>query len=185
MLYLFGGEDGDEVLSSSYAYDPGLQQWQTLPPMPTARTMAVGGVLGGKLYVVGGSDGSELLAVCESFDPLSETWSDCPPLNQGRAAAGSAFFLNKLYVLGGMLQGEPGEKAGVGEVYDAAAGTWETFAIPMLEDAQDWPYLGVSNVETHIYAVGGEQGGELSDALYVYRPLVYQFFIPAASAGGE
>jgi hypothetical protein len=82
-------------------------------------------------------------------------------------------------VLGGTTE----SGAGFGEVYDPAEGSWSTFSIPMLEDTPDWPYLGVSNVETHIYALGGEREGQLSDQLFIYRPLVYQFFIPAASAG--
>ena len=103
-----------------------------------------------------------------------------------RAAAGSAAFQNKLYVLGGEVEDEVDEEPAYGEVYDATEQSWTRFNIPMLDDdAADWPYLGVSNVETHIYTLGGEHGGELSDALYVYRPLVYRFFIPAASAGGE
>ena len=179
-LYLFGGEDGEAVLADSYVYDPGAQRWQELPAMPTARTMAVGGLLGDKLYVVGGSDGERPLQTCELFDPPSAEWSECPPLQQARAAAGSAVFLNKLYVLGGALEGDDS----FGEVYDAAEQSWTTFEIPMLAEAPNWPYVGVSNVETHIYVVGGEHGGQLSDALYVYRPLVHQYFIPAASAGG-
>lgn len=180
LLYLFGGEDGDTVLADAFVYDPGRQQWESLPPMQEARTMAVGGVLSSKLYVVGGNDGNGPLASCELYDPAAAQWSDCPPLQQGRAAAGSAVFLNKLYVLGGEVEGD----RAMGEVYDPAEESWSSFNMPMLEEGPDWPYVGVSNVETHIYALGGEQAGELSDGMYVYRPLVYTFFIPAASAGG-
>ncbi len=180
LLYLFGGENGEQVLADSLVYDPGTQQWQTLPPMPTARAYSVGGALGGKLVVVGGRDDSGPLAVCAAYDPTDEAWLDCPPPAQPRAAAGSAIFLNKLYVLGGMMA----EDGAYGEVYDPAEQTWSEFSIPMLADRADWPHLGVSNVETHIYAVGGEQNGQISDALYVYRPLVHTFFIPAAPAGG-
>lgn len=179
-LYLFGGEDGGEALDSSFVYDPGAQQWQELPPLPTARAFAVGGLLGGALYVVGGSDGAQPLDTCELFDPASAAWSACPALSQPRAAAGSAVVLNKLYVVGGRV----GEEGSYGELFDVAEAQWAAFTIPMLEESADWPYLGVANVETHIYAVGGERGGQMSDALYVYRPLVYTFFIPAASAGG-
>lgn len=185
LLYLFGGENGDGVLDSSLVYDPGTQQWQSLPSMPTARTMAAGGVLGNKLYVVGGSDGSQALKTCEVYDADTEEWSECPPLQAGRSAGGSAAFQNKLFVLGGNVEDGADDEAAYGEVYDAAEQSWTRFNIPMLTGAADWPYLGVSNVETHIYTLGGEHGGEMSDALYVYRPLVYRFFIPAASAGGE
>lgn len=180
LLYLFGGEDGETVLADAFVYDPARQQWETLPPMEQARTMAVGGVLSSKLYVVGGSDGNAPLSSCEAFEPATSEWSQCPSMQQGRAAAGSAVFLNKLYVLGGEIEGQDA----AGEVYDVAEETWTPFNIPMLADAPDWPHVGVSGVETHIYALGGEQDGALSDGMYVYRPLVHQFFIPAAPAGG-
>lgn len=180
LLYLFGGEDGETILADAFVYDPARQQWQTLPPMQQARTMAVGGALSSKLYVVGGSDGNAPLSSCEVFDPTTGEWSQCPSMQQGRAAAGSTVFLNKLYVVGGDIEGQDA----AGEVYDAAEETWSTFNIPMLADEPDWPYVGVSSVETHIYALGGEQDGALSDGMYVYRPLVHQFFIPAAPAGG-
>ena len=180
LLYLFGGEDREEILADAYVYDPGTQQWQALPPMNEARTLAVGGALGGKLYVVGGSDGSQALASCELFDPLAAEWSDCPSLIHPRVAAGAAVFLNKIYVLGGVLSGASDS----GEVYDAAEESWSEFNIPMLAEDADWPHLGVSSVESHIYALGGERMGQLSDEMYVYRPLVFEYFIPAASAGG-
>lgn len=181
LLYLVGGEDENGVSGEALVYDPGEQRWGMLPPMQQARTQAVGGALGGKIYIAGGSNGDRALASCEVYDPLQETWSACPPLQQARMAAGSAVFLNKLYVLGGALETDDG----AGEVLDAAEETWSTFEMPMLSQDQDWPYLGVANVETHIYALGGEREGRLSNELYVYRPLVYQFFIPAASLGGE
>ena len=180
-LYIFGGEDDEGALAAAFVFDPGEQRWSLLPPMQEPRAMAVGGVLGGKFHIAGGRNGETLLSSCERYDPQEAAWSACSPLQQARAAAGSAVILNKMYVLGGELSTDNGQ----GEIYDPTAETWTTFEIPLLSEVEDWPYLGVANVETHIYALGGEREGRLSDELYVYRPLVYQFFIPAASGGGE
>jgi N-acetylneuraminic acid mutarotase len=179
LLYLFGGQDGDAVLDSAFVFSPATQQWQTLPALQQARAFASGGVLGGKLYVVGGSDGTRALASCEVFDPAANAWSGCPDMIQPRAGAGAAVLLNKLYVLGGGLHGDVSS----GEVYDANGESWSDVPVPMLEETPGWPHLGVASVETHIYALGGLREGALSEATYVYRPLVYQFFIPAASSG--
>ena len=43
----------------------------------------------------------------------------------------------------------------------------------------------LTNVETRIYALGGLRDGSPSEDMFVYAPLVYQFFIPAASTGGD
>ncbi|MFW6182812.1 MAG: Kelch repeat-containing protein [Chloroflexota bacterium] len=180
-LFLIGGRQGDDVLSDVVAYDPATQQWQSLPPLQQARAHAAGGVLDGHLYVVGGSEGQQTLSSCEKFDPAAREWLSCPDLLQPRAGAGSAVFLDKLYVLGG----EAGDAVTGSEVYDATTEQWSEFSTPALKDAAAWAYLGVANVETRIYALGGNQDGELSEEMYVYRPFFYQFFIPAASAGEE
>jgi DNA-binding CsgD family transcriptional regulator len=181
-LYLFGGENSSgEVLDSAYVYDPAARQWQSLPSLQQARAFAAGGVLDGQLYVVGGSDGQEALASCERFDPLAEEWSTCPDLQQARTGAGAAAFLDKLYVLGGTSD----DGVTVNEVMESGAEAWSEFAAPELEAGADWSYLGVTNVETRIYALGGNRQEQLSNETLIYRPLVYTFFIPAASAGEE
>jgi DNA-binding CsgD family transcriptional regulator/N-acetylneuraminic acid mutarotase len=183
LLYVFGGDNADEdVLADAYAFDPGTQRWQTLAPLPTARAFAAGGALGGRFYVAGGRDeAGAALDVCEVYDPQGADWSPCPPLLQPRAAAGAAVLLNRLYLMGD--NGNDG--AGGGEVYDPTADTWSAIGTPMLEESEGWSYLGVANVETRVYALGGLRGEHLSDEMFVFRPLVYQFFIPAAPSGGD
>lgn len=180
-LYLFGGQDGDDVLDEGYMYDPAADRWETLPAMEQARVFAAGGTVGSDLYVAGGSDGRQALATCERFDPVEEVWSSCPDLLEPRAGAAAAVVLNKLYVIGGGLHGD----VTFSEVYDAESGSWMEVTTPMLAEAPIWPHLGVTNVETRIYALGGLRDGSPSGDVYVYAPLVYQFFIPAASSGGE
>lgn len=181
LLYVVGGEDNDGPLAEMFVYNPAEQQWNTLASMSEARTQAVGGVLGDRLYVVGGRNGNGLLASCEVYELSSESWSSCPPLQEARAEGGSAVFLDKFFVLGGDVATD----ADYGEVYDASDESWSTFEVPMLVEGEDWPALGVANVETHIYALGGVRDGALNDGLHVYRPLVYRFFIPAASTGSD
>ena len=56
---------------------------------------------------------------------------------------------------------------------------------PTEVDLAGWSHLGVTNVETRIYALGGQRPGGRADEMFIYAPLVYQFFIPAASASGD
>ena len=41
----------------------------------------------------------------------------------------------------------------------------------------------LAHIETRIYALGGERDGAITADTFVYKPLVYQTFIPAAAAG--
>ncbi|MDT8305939.1 MAG: kelch repeat-containing protein [Anaerolineae bacterium] len=180
LLYVIGGEAGGAALDSAYVYDPAQQAWRALPPLEEARAAAGAGVLNGELYVVGGHDGDTVLDSCERFDPLAERWESCPSLLQPRAGAGYGTFLNKLYLFGGV-----GDGALTGsEVFEAGSETWQELETPMLADVGAWNRPGVAVVETRLYVLGGELGETLSPDVYVYTPLVYRFFIPAASASG-
>jgi hypothetical protein len=180
-LYLFGGQRGDEILVESYRFDLARQAWESLPPLDGPRVFATGGLIGGQPHVVGGSDGQEALASCERFDPVARSWSTCPEMQVPRESAGSAVVLNKLYVVGGAAAGE----AIFGEIYDPDRG-WQEMETPaVLAESPGWSRPGVTNVETRIYALGGRRLGMRSDEMFIYAPLVYQFFIPAASAGSS
>jgi hypothetical protein len=98
-----------------------------------------------------------------------------------RAGAGAATLLNKLYILGGGLD-EIGDVT-YSEVYDPVAQTWQVVNSPPLTEASPWTNLGVTSVETRIYALGGRRGSTFLVDTLVYSPFVYQTFIPAASAG--
>ncbi|MEJ2750144.1 MAG: LuxR C-terminal-related transcriptional regulator [Anaerolineae bacterium] len=179
-LYLFGGWNGAEYLDTAYVYDPGADTWRPLAPMSQPRAFAAGQLVTGQLYVVGGTNGTEL-AVCQAYDPVAEAWIDCPDMLAPRAGAGAATLLNKLYVLGGGMD-ETGDVT-FSEVYDPVTQTWQVINTPMMSESTPWTNLGVANVETRIYALGGYRGGTLSADTLVYSPFVYQTFIPAASSG--
>ena len=179
-LYFFGGWNGTQYLDTAYVYDPGADSWRPLSPMAQPRAFAAGEYVTGQLYVVGGTDGAEL-AVCQYYDPVAETWSDCPDMLSQRAGAGAATLLNKLYILGGSLD-DNGEVS-YSEAYDPVARTWQVVNTPTLTEAAPWTNLGVTNVETRIYALGGQRGNTFLADTLVYSPFVYQTFIPAASSG--
>jgi DNA-binding CsgD family transcriptional regulator len=180
-IYYFGGLNGDTPIANSYRYDQAGQTWETLPPMPQPRAGSTGGVIMGQLYVIGGTDGEQALASCDRFDPAEMAWSPCPEMTQPRVHAGAAVVLNKLYIFGG----QDGAADHYGEVYDPAAESWEPVNTPMLAEHPGWAGMGVVSVETKIYTLGGVDGEALLADNYVYTPLLYQFFIPAASSGGE
>jgi DNA-binding CsgD family transcriptional regulator/N-acetylneuraminic acid mutarotase len=181
-LYLIGGNDGESYLDEAYVYDPAEDTWRPLPSLPQPSAFATGGALTGKLIVVGGENESGVLANCQIFDPAESSWSTCPDLLLPRKNAGSAVLLNKLYVIGGMT--DNGEMT-YSEMYDPDSQTWQVINTPMLSESAGWPQLGVGQIETRIFALGGRKGEELLDTNYVFAPLVYQTYIPAATSGDE
>ncbi len=182
-LYLFGGWDGGAYLDSTYVYDPGENSWRPLPAMSQPRAYLTGGTLTGDLYAVGGYDGREVLAVCAYFDPETAVWSDCPDMLAPRSGAGAASIVNKLYVVGGGKHND--EPLTFSERYDPVGEQWEIVNTPVLADKGVWADLGAVNVETRLFTLGGLQDDAVVADTYLYAPLVFQTFIPAASSGGE
>ena len=186
-LYLFGGWDGQNYLADAYRFDPVENSWQILPSMPTARAFMAGGVVKGKFYLVGGYDGERPLSECASFDPtinvnedaeIEGSWSVCASTLLPRAGAGGVGLLNKLYIFGGGAFGD--EAISYSESYNPDADQWSIINTPFLTDIPNWEHLGVTTVETRIYAVGGVRDALLTAETFVYKPLVYQTFIPIA-----
>ncbi|MBK7177532.1 MAG: hypothetical protein KA362_05030 [Chloroflexi bacterium] len=187
-LYLFGGQNGDTILDTAYLYDLSSDSWRPLPSLPEAKAFATGGQMTGNLYVVGGTNGQKALNSCHAFDPTTETWAACPDMLSPRIGAGAAVLFNKLYVIGGLNKPQSpnaDEPIAFSEFYDPNAQTWQVVNTPMLEDNPAWTNMGVTNVETRIYALGGRRAGELQTDTFVYTPVIYQTFIPAAPAVNE
>lgn len=180
-LYLLGGWDGENYLDTAYRYDPVQDRWQPLPPLSHARAFLAGGTLFGILYAVGGYDGQNILAVCEQFSPQTNEWQSCPDMLRPRSRAGAATVLNKLYVIGG--EQPTSESAAFSELFDPVGQQWTILNTPVLADARTWASFGTAYVETRLYMLGGQQNGQVVADAYQYSPLVYQTFIPAASAG--
>ncbi len=182
-LYYFGGWNGKDYLNNAYVYDPSTDGWRPLPPMPQSLAFASGGTLTGKLYVVGGFDGQNELNSCLLFDVVEESWDSCPPMLAPRAAARGTVLFNKLYVIGGGR--DAGSQVTFSEVYDPKTNTWQVVNTPMLETAANWANPGVTHIEARIYALGGQQNDVLMNDNFVYAPLAFQTFIPAASSSSN
>jgi N-acetylneuraminic acid mutarotase len=107
-----------------FRYNPGTDQWATLPSPSPLGTDAVsplaGGVIGGKLYVMAGSrythDGR--FAV---YDPATNQWTAKTPLALARPGAATAVLGTKLYVMGGTR-------------YNATTDAFDTLAVTIVYD---------------------------------------------------
>ena len=186
-IYLFGGWDGETYLANSYRFDPANNSWQILPEMPTARAFVAGGVIKGQMYVVGGYDGERPLTECTYFDPatlgeggseIGGSWHTCADTLLPRAGASAIGLFNKLYLFGGGAFG--GTPITYSESYNPDADQWSVINTPQLDEQPGWHHLGITYIETKIYAVGGVRGETASADTFVYRPLAYQTFIPIA-----
>ena len=75
-LYVMGGSDGQNRLSSVERYDPETNAWEAVAPMSMARCPSAAAVVDGKLYVMGGFNGRQNLpfSSVERYDPAKDEW---------------------------------------------------------------------------------------------------------------
>jgi len=172
-LYLFGGWDGEQYVSTAFAYAAETDDWRELPPAQVSRGFAGAALLNGKLYVVGGYDGEEELTSCESYDPGSQTWGTCSRLAVGRGGLGLAAVGGRLYAIGG---GGWSSYLGFNERYSPQDDSWSAVETPLV---REWRSPGVVVFEGTVYAVGGWSSDYLS-LNQAYEVLPFRIFIPVS-----
>ena len=86
-IFIFGGCDGQNVLSSCEVYDTKLDRWQHISPMHDSRMRHSAVVHVGKVYIVGGvsanraGPGSKSV---ECYVPEENRWTKVPDMPTGR-----------------------------------------------------------------------------------------------------
>ena len=76
----------EEVCETAEVYDPVKDEWESIPPMFTARTSAGAASLGGKIFVVGGFGVAyEHLSCGECYDPKTKMWTKIPHMIEAEA----------------------------------------------------------------------------------------------------
>lgn len=169
-LYVFGGKLDDFrrglTTTDSWRYDVRGRQWESLPPMPTARSAAGVAVIDDRIYVVGGYARNVPQEAVQSFDPRTRTWREHAPIPTPRDHLGVAAHHGKLYAFGG--RGTPLRGLDALERFDPATNRWTRLP--------KGPYApaGFSFEATPagLIAAGGEnlREHELFGSVWAYRP---------------
>jgi N-acetylneuraminic acid mutarotase len=117
--------------------------WETMAPMPTARSQLGVDVVNGKIYAIGGD-----YNVNEMYDPETNTWSTKTPMPTPSRNFGIAVYGSKIYCIGG---GSWDNMLALNQVYDTATNTWTTkTSMPTARN-----YLSANVVNGKIYMIGG------------------------------
>jgi len=181
-IYMFGGftlnvdpnipGNGWQPVDNVWEYDPLVDTWKALAPMPGKRGAAVAVEVGGQIYVIGGAipePGTKEIAIRtsraarsvgtnEAYDPETNKWSTHSPMPTARNHTFAGAVDGKIYVIGGRISSpfmSVASNLDVVEEYDPMTDTWDGSGarapMPTARSGGGW-----ATYNGKIYAAGGE-----------------------------
>ncbi len=75
--------------------------WETLAPLPTARSGVAAVELNGRVYVFGGEAPTGTFNTVEAYSRQTDAWETVPPMPTARHGLGAAVVGDTIYVIGG------------------------------------------------------------------------------------
>ncbi|KAM6110647.1 septin-4 [Pterocles gutturalis] len=99
-VYVYGGFNGPNFLSTAEVYDPRTNQWIFITPMGS-RSGAGVIAYGNKVYVGGGFDGITHLRSTEAYNPTTNAWRAIPPMSNPRSSFGIEVLDDSVFIVGG------------------------------------------------------------------------------------
>jgi len=188
-IYAIAGSNANSVpVSSAEMYDPSLNRWTALPPLPSARSglSAAGGPCPGAtkqtcVYAVGGyGNNTRPTTTVSVYDPALNTWRSARPLFRARyglaATEGPCSghpAATCIYALGGV--GSSGATLTSVEMYNPAPQTWSFLAslhAPREQLAAAAAPCQRQAARSCVYAVGGTTGPQqdVLPSVETYQP---------------
>jgi len=155
-IYVFGGYDGSNVLSSVEVFSPASNQWRSLSPMKTKRSSCAVISMGGQIYVMGGFDGSSV----EVFNPASKQWKNLPPMQTKRSGCAAVLMGEQICVMGGF---DGNNSLSSVEVFNPASKQWTS--LPPMKTKRS--ACAAVSMGEQIYVVGGHNGGSVFSSVEV------------------
>jgi len=160
-LYVIGGGSSEGgVFRDVNRYDPVMDVWTTVAPMPTARAGAVAAAVDNTIFVIGGRTtaggpcgSGPYLATVEKYDVDTNTWSTVAALPSPRADLAAVAHGGKIYVFGGCTA--PASVTSEVDVYNPETDTWTTGLTPMPTPRGS---LVAGRKGQIVYAMGGSDG---------------------------
>jgi len=178
-LYLFGGWDGRQAVSTVYSFDPEANAWQPRASLPAPRAFSSAVALEGRIYLIGGTDGSHALTTVQVYFPQRDqsgaaAYENRAPLPEGRSAAGTTVIAGLIYVFGG--QGDTQPEGGLAPLqYAPLADHWTEFErSPVAIGAGP----ALVSLDARLHVLGGSTPGGMA-AFHQSYLAIYSINLPA------
>jgi DNA-binding CsgD family transcriptional regulator/N-acetylneuraminic acid mutarotase len=141
-----------------------VQRWETMAPLPTARSRLAAVYDGGLIYTIGGDTPEGVTGVVEVYDLSTNSWRSGADKPTAVHNAGAGVLGGKVYVPGG-YSAEGGVIADL-EIYDPQEDSWAQGASMPLGLCA----YALAVVENRLYVFGGWDGAKYVASTYEYDP---------------
>jgi len=166
-IYVVGGSDGYEPLSSANVFDPATGSWSAIADLPEPLSAASGQFVGATLYVTGGWNWiGDTSQHTYAYNPGTNTWTQVADLPAAVAAAPSAVVDGNLYVVGGCTTGSCTPLSSAVYSYDPGNNSWN--AAPAYPTKVAFGACG--GIDSEVVCAGGESGSSSLNTTYTYTP---------------
>ncbi|MBI4664382.1 MAG: immunoglobulin domain-containing protein [Verrucomicrobia bacterium] len=171
ILYVVGGHDGKGVADKLEAYNPALNNWTTLAPLPrldngdAGRDSGTVGVINGNLFLAGGWRISPPLptSTLQAYDPVRNSWSQNKNMPNLSGCSAGGVLNGRLYVMT-PCDGFNGYRQFL-HAYDPSAGWAQRASIPSIH-----VNAAAGVIDGKLYVAGGTDGTVPTSTLEVYDP---------------
>ena len=163
-IYVFGGKDGFQPLSTVQCYQPSNNSWSLGPAMRHARKALCAVALNGDVYAIGGcANDNNSLSTVEKLNMASHEWTETSPMTQERKYACAAVLGDKILVIGGG-QNTSSSALGSCEIYNPHEDQWSVLADINGPRAAG----GLGRVEGKVYIFGGRHSRQAVNTMEWY-----------------
>ncbi len=169
LSYMISGEN--------QAYDPAVDSWKELAPMPYPVASYASAAVDNKIYVFSGvMQNGDITNIVQVYDPQTDTWTTAAPIpnsvENSAAVTLTTSNTSAIHVLGGGTQKQRyGNQSGTdfNQVYFPQNDSW-TMGTPMIDNRNA---LGVAAVGDALYAIGGYTDGSsfYCSNIWQYKPV--------------
>ena len=154
-----------EVSGATYLYDPRLDWWGELAPMPVPRAALTATVYGDLVYAIGGVEEKAVSSRIDIYDPESDSWSQGPLLQSARSHLSAVTAGKLIYIIGG--KDESGTASlDLVETLDPTSGAWAE--VQELEVGR--ANMGALEHNGRVYILGGEDIDMALDSVQAFDP---------------
>ncbi len=167
-IYVFGGNENPD---KTEVYDPAINKWKELAPIPTPRQHInySAAAVDGKIYLIGGIEkrGKREFVITdknEVYDPATNTWAEKTPIPSARQMPAVIGFEGKIYVISGTDSNWDDQSTVY--VYNPGKDHWDTMA-----NMPEARYIsGVAVVHQKIVVITGIRSTYKKSNIYLYDP---------------